>query len=128
VDGDAGRTRAASVRGLAATLLGLVGTRAELAVVELRELGERRTSALLLAAVGGLFLGMGLLLAAVLVVVVFWDTYRLAAITAMTLLYLGIAAAAFLTMRARQRAAPRPFDATLRELALDRQLLRESRE
>jgi len=113
----------ASLRALGATLVELVGARAELAVVELREEGERRKEMLVLAAVAGLFLALGLLLAALFVVVFYWDTHRVAAIAAMTLLYLGIAAAAFMRMRWKAARAPAPFEATLRELAVDREIL-----
>jgi len=114
----------ASLRALGATLLELVGTRGELALVELREEGERRKEMLGLALAGALFLGLGLLLAALFVVAVFWDTYRLAAIGVVTLLYLGIAAGAFMRLREKLRSSPPPFEATLRELAADRELLR----
>ncbi len=114
----------ASLRALGATLLEVVATRTELAVVELREEGERRKGELVLVAVGALFLALGLLLVALLVVVFFWDTHRMVALGGVTALYLGIAAFAFLRLRARVAAAPQPFEATLRELAADRELLR----
>ncbi len=119
---------AESLRTLGATLMEMIETRAELALVELRELGERRKEALWLAIAGGLFLAMGLLLAAFFVVVIFWDDHRLAAIAGVTLLYLAIAAFAFLRLQARSRASPPPFEATLRELAKDRDILRGHRE
>lgn len=128
MESGAGPGPAASLRALGATLLELVATRAELALVELREQGERRTGELVLAIVGGLFLVMGLLLAALFVVAVFWDTHRLAAIAGMTLLYLGIGVAAFARLRAKRLASPAPFEATLRELSLDRELLRTRNE
>lgn len=115
---------AASLRALGATLLELIGTRGELALVELREEGERRKEMLGLALGGALFLGLGLLLAALFVVVFFWDTHRLAALGAVTILYLGIAAGAFVRLREKLRTSPPPFEATLRELAADRELLR----
>jgi uncharacterized membrane protein YqjE len=125
---DSGAGPAASLRALGATLLEMLGTRAELAVVELREEGERRKRMLVLALAGALFLALGLLLAAMFVVVLFWDEHRLLALGAVTLLYLGIAAFAFLRLRQEQLAAPPPFEATLRELAADRELLRGGRE
>jgi uncharacterized membrane protein YqjE len=115
---------AASLRSLAATLVEMVGTRAELALVELREEGVRRKQLLALAATGALFVALGLLLAALFVVVLFWDTHRIAAAAAVTLLYLAIGGFAFMRLAARQRASPPPFEATLRELAADRELLR----
>ena len=114
----------ASLRALGSTLLELIGTRAELAVVELREEGERRKEMLVLALAASLFLGLGLLLAAFFVIALFWDTHRLAATAGVTLLYLGIAAFAFARLRGKQRDSPPAFEATLRELAADRELLR----
>ena len=114
----------ASLRALGATLLELVGTRAELAVVELREEGERRKEMLVLVLVAALFLALGLLLAALFVVVLFWDDHRLAAIGGVTALYLAVALLAFLRLGQRARASPPPFEVTLRELATDWELLR----
>lgn len=114
----------ASLRALGATLADAAATRIELAVVELREEGERRKALVILGVAGGVFLAMGLLLATFFVVVLFWETHRLAAIGAMTLLYLAIGAAAFARLRAKSRAAPPPFEVTLRELAADRDMLR----
>lgn len=117
----------ASLRALFATLGEAVSTRVELALVELREAGERRKEMLTLAVVGALFLTLGLLLAALFVVVLFWDSHRLLALGGVTLLYLGIAVFAFMRLRAKQRDAPQLFEATLNELALDREVLRGER-
>lgn len=114
----------ASLRSLGATLVALIGARVELLVLELREEGERRKELLVLAAVGGLFLALGLLLAAFFVVVLFWDSHRLAAIGAITLLYLGVAAWAFLRLKEKVRKSPPPFEATLAEFASDLEVLR----
>ena len=118
----------ASLRSLGATLLELLGTRGELALVELREEGERKKQMLGLALAGTLFLALGLLLAALFVVVIFWDTHRLAALGGVTFLYLGIAAVAFARLREKVRTSPPPFEATMRELAADRELIRGQRE
>ena len=120
---ESGSGPAASLRALGATLLELVGSRIELAVVELREEGERRKGMLALAVIGALFLALGLLLVAGFIVLLFWDTHRLAALGVVTLVYLGIAAYCFLRLRQEQQAAPPPFEATLRELAADREML-----
>ncbi len=110
---------AASLRTLAAAFVELLGTRAELALLELREEGERRKELLVLALCGALFLALALLLAALFVVVVFWDTHRLAALGAVTLAYLAIAVGAFATLRRRANRAPPAFEATLAELKAD---------
>ena len=117
-----------SLHALGATFLALIGTRAELLVVELREEGERRKEMLVLAVTAALFLALGLLLVAFLVVVLFWDSYRLIAICGVTLLYLGIGAWALLTLRRKVRENPPPFAATLAEFDQDMELLRRWRE
>jgi uncharacterized membrane protein YqjE len=113
-----------SLRALGATFLALIGTRAELVVVELREEGERRKEMLVLAGVAAVFLGLGLLLAALFVVVLFWETHRIAATAAVTLVYLGIGAGALARLRERSRASPPPFEATLAEFAKDLEMLK----
>ncbi len=91
------------------------------------EQAAQRKALLILAVAAAVFGAMGLLLIAFFVVVIFWDTYRLTAIAAVTLLYLGIAAGALLRLRAKARAMPPPFEATLRELAADREMLKDWR-
>ena len=71
-----------------------------------------------------LFLTMGLLLAAFLVVVLFWDTHRVLAAGGVTLLYLGIGLAAVARLLEMQRNSPEPFSATRSEFAKDLNLLR----
>lgn len=114
----------ASLRALGATLLRLIGTRAELLGVELREGGERRKEMLVLACAGGVFLAMGLLLLTFLMIVVFWDTHRIAAIVGVTLVYVGLGAGAMVKLRNKLRSSPAPFQATLAEFAKDLELLR----
>ena len=113
-----------SLRSLGATFLALIGTRAELLVVELREEGERRKEMLVLAGVAAVFLALGLALAALFVVVVFWDTHRVAATAAVTLLYLAIGAWAILRLKEKARTSPPPFESTLGEFAKDLEMLK----
>ena len=113
----------ASLRALGSTLVELVGARAELAVVELRQEGERKKEMIALAAAGALFLALGLLVATVFVIVLFWDTHRLAAIAGMAILYLALSGAAFVRLRYKAAKSPPPFEATLREFAADRELM-----
>ncbi len=108
-----------SIRALAGSVLALVHARAELLVLEFQEEKERHKNLLVLAAVAGLFLALGLQLLAFVVVVVFWDTYRVPAIVGVTGLYLGIGVWAVLTLRRRWRAAAKPFSASLQELGKD---------
>ena len=108
-----------SLRGMGRSLLSLMRTRAELLAIELEEEKARRKEMIILAVSGALFFALGVQLLAFLVVVVFWDTYRLTAITGVTVLYLGIAAWAFLRLNLKWRNSPAPFAATLEELGKD---------
>jgi uncharacterized membrane protein YqjE len=108
-----------SFRGMSRSLLALLRTRAELLSIELEEEKARRKEMLILAVLGALFLALGLQLLAFLVVVVLWDTYRIAAITGVTILYLGIAAWAFFRLNFKWRNSPSPFAASLEELGKD---------
>jgi len=96
------RTAAAQLGG---TLLGLGRTRLELAAVEFEEARARATERLVLALIAGLCFALAVLAASMLVVVLFWDTHRIAALCAVTIVY-----------------AP-AFAATLAELERDREWL-----
>jgi uncharacterized membrane protein YqjE len=113
-----------SLRALGATLVALVHTRVELAVVELREEGERRKRMLVLAVAAGVFLTLAAGLLALFVVVLFWDTHRLAAAGGVTLAYVAIGVFALLRLKEQARNSPPPFEATLAELARDVETLR----
>jgi uncharacterized membrane protein YqjE len=126
--GEPERGTLASVKALGATFLALVRTRIELAVVELREEAERKKEALVLGAVAGVFLAMAALLFAFFIVVVFWDTHRIAASAGVTLAYLGIGVVALLRLKRIAGASPPPFEATLAELAKDVEALGGNRE
>lgn len=115
---------AAALRALGATLAETLAARAELALVELREQAERRKAMLVAAVLAGFFLALAVLLASVFVIVLFREEHLLAAIGGMAALDLAIAAAAYLRLRRLAATAPAPFEATLAELAADRDLLR----
>ena len=123
-DGQAGH----SLRALAASFLGLVRTRVELAIVELQEEGERKKAVLVLAATAGVFLTLGALLFAIFIIVCFWDTHRVAAAGVMTLLYLAIGAYSLMRLKQSAAASPPPFAATLEELKRDVEALRGTHE
>ena len=117
-----------SLRALAASFLGLVRTRVELAIVELQEEGERKKAMLVLAAAAGVFLTLGALLFAIFIIVCFWDTHRVAAAGVMTLLYLAIGAYSLMRLKQSAAASPPPFAATLEELKRDVDALRGTHE
>jgi len=108
------------------SLAGLVRTRLELASVEYLEVRERTFSQLVLTAVAATSFAMAVLMASALVVVLFWDTHRIAALAGLTLAYAAIGAGAWWRLKAEGRAAPAPFATTLAELERDGEWLAEA--
>jgi uncharacterized membrane protein YqjE len=110
----------AAGRQLLATLLETVQVRLELLGTEIEHEKRRVFSALLLAAVALICLGLGLVMASVAVLVVFWDSYRLLAACLLALAY-GLGGV-FLLYRAKQKLHARSglFEKSLAELQRDR--------
>jgi uncharacterized membrane protein YqjE len=106
---------------LAAGVLSLVQTRAELAALEFDEARERAKDRLVLIVVAAVCFAIGLLAATAFVVVYFWDSYRLAALGVVTLLWLLGGLLALWRVSVRQRTDPSPFSATLAEFQRDRE-------
>lgn len=102
-------------------------TRLRLAVVELEEERARLFTLLLLSGLSLLLLLLGLAMLALLVVVLYWDSHRIAAIVSCAALLLGTGAglAAWVQRQARR---PTLLKSTLKHLATDRDLLEKSRE
>jgi uncharacterized membrane protein YqjE len=113
-----------SARAAGGTLLAFLRVRAELIALELKEQTDRGKRLLVLAVVAAAFLFAGLLLAAMFVVAVFWDTWRLQAMAAVTLAYAGIGAWAGLRIRAILANSPPAFAATLQEFENDLAMLK----
>ena len=117
-----------AARALGQSLLALARARIELAGVELGEEAERRKHQLLLGVVAAVFLFAGLILVAFLVVVLFWDTWRVGAIASVTLAYIAIGTGAAMRLRAVLRDSPPAFSATLAEFRHDLEMLRDDDE
>jgi uncharacterized membrane protein YqjE len=105
--------------------LALLRTRAELAALEFAESRDRARDQLVLAAVLGVALAFAWAALCALVVVAFWDTYRLLALGAIVAFHLVVAAIAWSRLRAAQATSSAPFAQTLAELDRDRQWLAE---
>ncbi len=122
----AGKGLLESLSTLAATLVAIAYTRLDLLSSDLEEEREHLLSLLVLALVALFCLGVGALLATLLLVVAFWDTHRLLVLAALAGLFLaaGIAAWGFALHKARTK--PRLFAASLSELLKDRQQLTRS--
>jgi uncharacterized membrane protein YqjE len=110
-----------SLRRLGAALSALLHSRFELFTRELQRERIRVTRLLLLGFVALFFFALGMLTLTLFVIVIFWDTHRLAAIGGVTLLYLGIAVGLAVCAKGEAGRAARPFASTLAELKKDRE-------
>ena len=102
---------------LAATVVGLLRTHLELVTVEFEEERARTMDLLVMIVVATVFFSFALIVFSALIVVLFWETYPVAAIVCVMLVYVAIGAGALLVLRRRTRG--RPFEATLAELEKD---------
>jgi uncharacterized membrane protein YqjE len=100
-------------------------TRAELLTTEVEE-EIQHVARLLLLGFAALLAGiLGALIAGFVVVILFWDTHRVAAALAVLGVFLLAAAICGLAVRRELRARPRLFEATRTELARDVARLRK---
>jgi len=112
-----------SLSTLAATLVAIAHTRLDLLSADVEEDRTHLLSLLVLALAALFFLGIGVVLAAILFVVVFWDTHRLLALGSLAGFFLAAGMAAGLFALHKARTKPRLFAASLSELLKDRQQL-----
>lgn len=116
-----------SVRRIVAHALGMGSNRLELFSIECQEELERQAMHLAWMLAAFVFAGLALLLLSLLLLLIFWDNYRIP--VALTLL-IGYSVAALLCLwrlRWRLRHAPTPFAATVREFRRDQAaILRKS--
>ena len=105
---------------LGAALLGAAQTRLELVTLEVDEARARATEQLVLILVAGVFFAFAVLAASALVVVLLWDTYRVAALCGVTVAYLVLGLIALWRLSEKRRAGSPPFAGTLAELERDR--------
>jgi uncharacterized membrane protein YqjE len=109
-----------SAQALAATLLGMLQTRMELLSTEVEEEWVRVITLLAIGFVGVLCLALGTVLVVALVVVAFWESYRLLAIASLALLFVIAGLVLLRAMNVRYQAKPRLFAASVEQLARDR--------
>ncbi len=113
----------ASLQRLLATFTEILHTRVEILSTELEEEGVRVRELLLYQLVSFFFLGLGLLLATLFVVLAYWETHRLSVLAGFAIFYLAIGAAFAFVVRHQRKTRPRLFSATLSELGKDRKRL-----
>jgi uncharacterized membrane protein YqjE len=111
---------------IAATLVAMASTRLELAAVEFQE-DARRLLGHLAWTLLAVFLAAGaLLLAALFVIAIFWDTYRLQAVGGMAVLFGLVAGIIVMKVRSSMNAEAPLLSATLAELRNDIDYLRHA--
>ncbi len=116
-----------SLANLFAKIIAIVQTRLELLTTELQEEMHRVAEILVWTLVGLLAAGMGLFLASLAIIFVFWDTHRVLASVVVTAAFFAIAIVAGVTLRVKVRDKPPMLDATRAELAKDRAQLMSRR-
>ena len=116
-----------SVKALLATLVGTAHTRLELLSAELQEELARVAFLLLWGAVALFFAFLGIASLGLFVVIAVWDEHRLLAAGLLAGLFLLLAAVSAVVASRQISAKPRPFDASLNELAKDRDELASRR-
>ncbi len=115
---------AASLKGLFSGVLGLFQVRLELFTVEAREEVSRLGGLLVLAAFACVFLSLGVGFLAILITVALWDSHRLLALMAFTVLFLTLGVVAAYMVKQRMAQGSRLFVASLAELQQDRDRLK----
>lgn len=112
-----------SLKALSGSLVAIAHTRLELLSNDIAEERAHLTTLLLLGLVALFCLGVGVVLLAILIAVAFWESHRLAALGGLAGFFLVASAGlAWLAMH-KARTRPKLFEASLAELAKDRQQL-----
>jgi uncharacterized membrane protein YqjE len=112
-----------SARVVLGALVDIVQTRLQLASTELEEERLRVAELLLFAAAALFFLGLGIVLATLLLVLVFWEGPRLLVLGAAAAFFLVLGAGLAATWRRKSRGKPALLASTLAELQRDRDAL-----
>lgn len=116
-----------SLTNVVATVVAIVQTRLELITTELQEEVHRVGHLLIWTLIALLSAALGLFMGALAIIFVFWDTHRVLASVVVTGSFFGLALVAALVLRMKLRSKPPMLDATLAELAKDRDQLRSLR-
>ena len=110
----------ASIKNLTATLIDIAYTRLDLLCTDMEEERQRLVSLLAMAFISLFCLCVGVVLLAILVVVMFWDTNRLLVLGLITGIFLISGAMLWSAAMHTLKSMPRMFAASLAELSKDR--------
>lgn len=112
---------------LGTTLVAMAHTRLELAALEVEEASQRFLRQLVMSLLALFLVGIAVILAAFFVILVFWDSYRLQAVLAMAVLFLGGGVLLGLKVRRELREAQPLLSNTLGEMRKDIESLRAAK-
>ena len=112
-----------SLKALLVTLVGIAHTRVELISTEVEEQFARLVSLLVWGLVAMFFAFTGVILSAIALIVLFWESNRVLAAAGLAMAFVLLAVIAVLGFVARAKARPRLFKTSLDELAKDRSQL-----
>jgi len=115
-----------SARRFLATTLAMGQVRLELAGIELADERDRLIRIAACGFLGAFALAVSLVSLTILVAVAFWDSARLPALIAITLVWMGIGFGALWRAQNMARVAPPPMSLTLAELRRDLEALRKA--
>ena len=115
-----------SLANLAATFVGVAHTRLELFTTELQQEMHRVAEIMVWTVIALLAAGIGLFLAALVIVFVFWDTHRVLASIVVTSVFFLIAVVALVVLRVKIKSRPPLLEGTLAELATDASSLKSA--
>lgn len=116
----------ASLRAFLGTALALLQTRLELLTTEVEEERLRIGAIVRYAVAAFFFLGFGVILLAMTLTVLLWDSHRLLALACFTGVFFLFGLLALYAAQRRVRAGSKMFAASLAELAQDREALTSS--
>ncbi len=109
-----------SLKNVLSSLIAIAQTRLELISTELQEEVGRAAELLLWAFIALFAAGIGLFLGALVLIFAFWETHRLLVSLLVMGFFFLLALTAVLVLRAKLKARPRLFEATIAEFARDR--------
>ena len=112
-----------SLRRLLKTFTEILYTRAGILSTELEEMVCRIQQIVIYGVISVFFLGLGVVLVTLWVVMAFWESYPLYVLGGFAIFYLSIGALTALAVRQQIQSSPRLFSTTLSELGKDRDSL-----
>ncbi len=112
-----------SIKRLLSTLTSIVSTRLELLANELQEARLHLTQLLVFTLLTLFCFGIGVLLLAAFIVVLFWDEHRLAVLAALSLVFFSLGILTTLILRSKLETKSKLFSVSLAELGKDREHL-----